>query len=207
MITLNNCCFTYKDKLLINNLSFNINKGDKIVLYGPSGSGKSTILNAVLGFEKPDSGYVSFNGTAYDAVTISHVRSMTSYLPQDISLPYNTVKEIIYSPFEFKANKINTPTEKEILQYFKRLSLNDNLLYKKTNEISGGEKQRVLLATTILLKKPLMLLDEPTSALDSNSISHAIELLQSLTDTTMIAVSHDEKFINSFNKKILIPKL
>lgn len=207
MITLNNCCFTYKDKLLINNLSFNINKGDKIVLYGPSGSGKSTILSAILGFEKPDSGFVSFNGTTYDAVTVTHVRNMTSYLPQDISLPYNTVKEIIYSPFEFKANKINTPSEKEILHYFKLLGLNDNLLYKNTNEISGGEKQRILLATTILLKKPLMLLDEPTSALDANSISLSIKLLQSLTDTTMIAVSHDEKFINSFDKKILIPKL
>lgn len=95
----------------------------------------------------------------------------------------------------------------EIINFFNLLGLNKNLLNSRINEISGGEKQRILLATTILLKKPLLLLDEPTSALDNKSIQLTIQLLQSLSNVTMIAISHDETFINSFDNKILIPKL
>ncbi len=207
MISFNNCSFIYKDKLLINNLSFNINRGDKYVLYGPSGSGKSTIINAILGFERPNNGDIIVDGRQCNNDNFAYIRSITSYLPQDISLPYTTVKELIYSPFEFKINKHNTPTNQEIFYYFKKLGLNENLLNANINEISGGEKQRILLATTILLKKPILLLDEPTSALDAKSILMTIDTLKSLSETTMLAISHDEMFTNSFDNKILIPKL
>ena len=207
MISSNNCSFIYKDKLLINNLSFNINRGDKYVLYGPSGSGKSTIINAILGFERPNNGDIIVDGRQCNNDNFAYIRSITSYLPQDISLPYTTVKELIYSPFEFKINKHNTPTNQEIFYYFKKLRLNENLLNANINEISGGEKQRILLATTILLKKPILLLDEPTSALDAKSILMTIDTLKSLSETTMLAISHDEMFTNSFDNKILIPKL
>lgn len=207
MISFNNCSFIYKDKLLINNLSFNINRGDKYVLYGPSGSGKSTIINAILGFERPNNGDIIVDGRQCNNDNFAYIRSITSYLPQDISLPYTTVKELIYSPFEFKINKHNTPTNQEIFYYFKKLGLNENLLNANINEISGGEKQRILLATTILLKKPILLLDEPTSALDAKSILMTIDTLKSLSETTMLAISHDEIFTNSFDNKILIPKL
>lgn len=207
MISFNNCSFIYKDKLLINNLSFNINRGDKYVLYGPSGSGKSTIINAILGFERPNNGDIIVDSRQCNNDNFAYIRSITSYLPQDISLPYTTVKELIYSPFEFKINKHNTPTNQEIFYYFKQLGLNENLLNANINEISGGEKQRILLATTILLKKPILLLDEPTSALDAKSILMTIDTLKSLSETTMLAISHDEMFTNSFDNKILIPKL
>lgn len=207
MISFNNCSFIYKDKLLINNLSFNINRGDKYVLFGPSGSGKSTIINAILGFERPNNGDIIVDGRQCNNDNFAYIRSITSYLPQDISLPYTTVKELIYSPFEFKINKHNTPTNQEIFYYFKKLGLNENLLNANINEISGGEKQRILLATTILLKKPILLLDEPTSALDAKSILMTIDTLKSLSETTMLAISHDEMFTNSFDNKILIPKL
>ena len=207
MISFNNCSFIYKDKLLINNLSFNINRGDKYVLYGPSGSGKSTIINAILGFERPNNGDIIVDGRQCNNDNFAYIRSITSYLPQDISLPYTTVKELIYSPFEFKINKHNTPTNQEIFYYFKQLGLNENLLNANINEISGGEKQRILLATTILLNKPILLLDEPTSALDAKSILMTIDTLKSLSETTMLAISHDEMFTNSFDNKILIPKL
>lgn len=207
MISFNNCSFIYKDKLLINNLSFNINRGDKYVLYGPSGSGKSTIINAILGFERPNNGDIIVDGRQCNNDNFAYIRSITSYLPQDISLPYTTVKELIYSPFEFKINKHNTPTNQEIFYYFKKLGLNENLLNANINEISGGEKQRILLATTILLKKTILLLDEPTSALDAKSILMTIDTLKSLSETTMLAISHDEMFTNSFDNKILIPKL
>lgn len=207
MISFNNCSFIYKDKLLINNLSFNINRGDKFVLYGPSGSGKSTIINAILGFERPNNGDIIVDGRQCNNDNFAYIRSITSYLPQDISLPYTTVKELIYSPFEFKINKHNTPTNQEIFYYFKQLGLNENLLNANINEISGGEKQRILLATTILLKKTILLLDEPTSALDAKSILMTIDTLKSLSETTMLAISHDEMFTNSFDNKILIPKL
>ena len=79
MISFNNCSFIYKDKLLINNLSFNINRGDKYVLYGPSGSGKSTIINAILGFERPNNGDIIVDGRQCNNDNFAYIRSITSY--------------------------------------------------------------------------------------------------------------------------------
>lgn len=204
MIKFENTYFTYNEKPLICGFSLHIQKGDKVVLYGPSGSGKSTLLHAILGFTSPDCGKITINKTPVEANNITKIRNQTSWLPQDLSLPAETVKDLIYMPFNFKSNQQTTPSEKTILNIFQRLGLETELLTKQANEISGGQRQRILLASTTLLNKPILLLDEPTAALDHKSVDLVIEYLKSLKNTTMIAVSHDKKFISSFDKKILI---
>ena len=136
--------------------------------------------------------------------TITEIRQLTSWLPQDISLPYNTVRDMVLAPFEFKANHLRKPSDQEILAEFDKLGLEHNLLEKGITEISGGQKQRILLLTTVLLRKPILLLDEPTSALDAQSVDLVINYLKSLTDTTIIAISHDQKLINALDTKIKI---
>jgi ABC-type lipoprotein export system ATPase subunit len=111
---------------------------------------------------------------------------------------------MILSPFEFKANHSRKPSDQEILAEFDKLALEHSLLDKGISEISGGQKQRILLITTVLLRRPILLLDEPTSALDAQSVDLVIDYLRSLTDTTIIAISHDQKLINSLDTKIKI---
>ena len=204
MIQFNNTYFEYDEKPLISGFSVNIARGEKVVIYGPSGSGKSTLVHAILGFVQAEQGEIIINNLPLSPDTINEIRQLTSWLPQDISLPYNTVRDMILAPFDFKANHSHKPSDQTILAEFDKLGLEHALLNKAITEISGGQKQRILLATTALLHKPILLLDEPTSALDAQSVDLVINYLKSLTDTTIIAISHDEKFINSFDRKLLI---
>lgn len=204
MIQFNNTYFIYDEKPLISGFSVNIARGEKVVIYGPSGSGKSTLVHAILGFVQAEQGEIIVNNLPISPDSINEIRQLTSWLPQDISLPYNSVRDMILAPFEFKANHSRKPSDQEILAEFDKLKLEHNLLEKGITEISGGQKQRILLLTTVLLHKPILLLDEPTSALDAQSVDLVINYLKSLTDTTIIAISHDEKFINAFDRKLLI---
>ena len=204
MILFNNTYFSYDGKPLISGFSVNIARGEKVVIYGPSGSGKSTLVHAILGFVQPEQGEITVNNLPLSPDTINEIRQLTSWLPQDISLPYNTIREMILAPFSFKANHSRTPSDQEILAEFDKLALEHSLLEKAITEISGGQKQRILLITTVLLRRPILLLDEPTSALDAQSVDLVINYLKSLTDTTIIAISHDEKLINSLDTKIKI---
>ena len=204
MIQFNNTYFIYDEKPLISGFSVNIARSEKVVIYGPSGSGKSTLIHAILGFVQAEQGEIIVNNLPLSPDSINEIRQLTSWLPQDISLPYNSVRDMILAPFEFKANHSRKPSDQEILAEFDKLKLEHNLLEKGITEISGGQKQRILLLTTVLLRKPILLLDEPTSALDTQSVDLVINYLKSLTDTTIIAISHDEKFINTFDRKLLI---
>ena len=204
MIQFNNTYFEYDEKPLISGFSVNIARGEKVVIYGPSGSGKSTLVHAILGFVQATQGEIIVNNLPLSPDTITEIRQLTSWLPQDISLPYNTVRDMVLAPFEFKANHSRKPSDQEILAEFDKLGLEHNLLEKGITEISGGQKQRILLLTTVLLRKPILLLDEPTSALDAQSVDLVINYLKSLTDTTIIAISHDQKLINSLDRKLLI---
>ena len=204
MIRFNNTYFSYDGKPLISGFSVNIAHGEKVVIYGPSGSGKSTLVHAILGFVQATQGEIIVNNLPLSPDTITEIRQLTSWLPQDISLPYNTVRDMVLAPFEFKANHSRKPSDQEILAEFDKLGLEHNLLEKGITEISGGQKQRILLLTTVLLRKPILLLDEPTSALDAQSVDLVINYLKSLTDTTIIAISHDQKLINALDTKIKI---
>lgn len=205
MIQFNNTYFEYDEKPLISGFSVNIARGEKVVIYGPSGSGKSTLVHAILGFVQATQGEIMVNNLPLSPDTITEIRQLTSWLPQDISLPYNTVRDMVLAPFEFKANHSRKPSDQEILAEFDKLGLEHNLLEKGITEISGGQKQRILLLTTVLLRKPILLLDEPTSALDAQSVDLVINYLKSLTNTTIIAISHDQKLINALDRKLLIP--
>lgn len=204
MIDYKDTYFVYDGKPLISGFSLHIVRGEKVVLYGASGSGKSTLLHSLLGFVRPESGTISVGGEVLSAETVAHIRSLTSWLPQDISLPAETVRELIYTPFEYKANRERRPSEGEIMGTFDKLGLERELIEKRADEISGGQRQRILLCATTLLRRPILLLDEPTAALDHESVERTIEYLRALEGVTMVAVSHDATFISAFDSKFKV---
>lgn len=204
MIVYDKTYFTYDEKPLINGFSLRIKPGEKVVFHGPSGSGKSTLVHALLGFVPCEKGVITVNGLGVSPATIAQIRSLTAWLPQDLSIPAETVRQLVFPPFEFRANRAMRPTDQTILETFGRLGLEAELLEKRADEISGGQRQRILLATTTLLRRPVLLLDEPTAALDPASVQLTINYLRSLEKTTMIAISHDQTFISSFDRQVLI---
>lgn len=204
MISFKDITFIYDGKPLMTHFSEVIRSGEKVVLYGASGTGKSTLLGSIAGLVQPDEGEIRVNGHLLTGDTIADIRRLTAWVPQEFTLPYDYVEEWIFAPFRLRQNRNKMPSVQTVLDTFELLGLEQEAYAKRLIEISGGQRQRVMIAIAVLLDKPILLLDEPTSALDPDSIGKLIAFLKSCKDMTMVAVSHDDRFIHAFDRRIKI---
>lgn len=221
LITLENITKTYSEKVLLNNITLNINDGDKIGLIGLNGAGKSTLLKILTGRDE------FFDGKI---VKVKNIR--IEYLAQDTRYDDNsTILEQIF--------KGDTPEMKLLREYEellekanKDISLNDKLIAlqskidtmnlwdlesdaktiltklgindfnKKMSELSGGQRKRVFLASSLITPCELLVLDEPTNHLDSESIEWLEDYLNSRKGA-LIMITHDRYFLDRVTNKIL----
>lgn len=195
IISVQNISIQFENEVIINNISFQLKKGESIAITGESGKGKTSLLNALLGFVPISKGEIFLFDKKINQHNIADIRSQISWLPQETALQFSSVKDILYSLFNLKANKINTPSKNEIEHVFNCLNTSTLLLNKDFNEISGGQKQRILLASALLLKKKILIVDEPTSDLDKKNKTLITDFILSQKDLTVIAVSHDPYWI------------
>jgi len=204
IVEVKNLSISFDNNPIIRDLSFVINHGEKVSIVGKSGQGKTSLLNALLGFIKFQKGEIKIFGKNLNIENIREIRSKISYLPQEVNLQLNTAKELFYIPFQFKANKKNTPSNDDIKILFKEIGLHFDILNQAIDEISGGQKQRIAIASCFFLNKPILILDEPTSALDSQAIESIIDFLFSKKDLTIISSSHNELWIKRSDKVIYL---
>lgn len=194
MVVLDKISVSFDGVKIIENFSMNVKPGQKVVISGPSGIGKSTILNSILGFVEIQKGSIEIDKMLLSASTIKQIRSKTAWLPQDLYFKLDSAEELLLFPFSFAKNKSHKPTENEISEMLENLQLQQNILLKKLDEISGGQKQRLALASQLLLKKTLLLLDEPTSALDNEAQNAVIKMLRKKPELTVVSVSHNSNW-------------
>ena len=101
LISFKNVSISFEQEKIIENLSFNIKKGDKLAITGSSGKGKSTILNVLLGFIPDYTGKIHVFNTLLSEDTIKYIRQKTAWLPQEITFDFETVNDLLLSPFQF----------------------------------------------------------------------------------------------------------
>lgn len=176
-------------------MSFKVGQSDKVAVKGPSGSGKSTLLHVLMGFVIPESGEIIIAGHPLSQEHIQKIRSQIAWLPQELPLLLDRVRDLLLMPFSFARNKHLLPSDREVAEVFEAFRLETTLLNKPLQEISGGQKQRVALASCVLMKRPLLLLDEPTSALDAVTKQCVMDYLFNLREVTILALSHDQEWI------------
>lgn len=197
MIQVDNINIDFDGKSLLSDISFHVSKGEKFCLYGPSGKGKTTILNALMGFVTPNSGSISINNIPMNPANCPCIRESMSWLPQNINLPVNNGKELVQDFLQLKN------TEK-IFDYFDLFGLEKDVFTRNINQISGGQKQRMILSVILLFNRPILILDEPTSALDDDSIDGIINGIFNLKDITVISSSHNKAWIDKCDSRLQI---
>ena len=173
---------------ILDDLNFEIPKGQIVSILGPSGSGKTTLLNLILGISEVDSGKIIFDDEVF----------------QDYALfpNLNAYENIIYG----LKNKKNISTKEEVNDLIHLLGLEKHL-DKKIDQLSGGQKQRVALARTMVMKPKILLLDEPLSALDGvikESIKERIKLIAKEYNLTTVIVTHDPEEALTLSDQVLI---
>jgi polar amino acid transport system ATP-binding protein/putative ABC transport system ATP-binding protein len=206
MLKINNISLSYGSQQVLCNFSLNIGTGEVVCLCGESGCGKSSILRSVLGFVEY-SGSIEVCGMELGCNTADEIRKSTSYIPQDLSMPYDTVEQMVTNIFLLKANRHAKFSKERLWEDWDLLGLDKDLFYKRTDEISGGQRQRIMLSIAGLTEKKLLLADEPTSALDKESALLVAKYFRELANKrkmAILAVSHSEAFANCCDKTITL---
>lgn len=196
MLHINNACIAFGTEVLFSGFEMKLEKGETACIVGQSGCGKTSLLNAVMGFVPLYEGTIKVGGTLLDKSTIDLVRRQIAWIPQELALPFEWVKEMVSLPFELKVNRSVPFSEERLFMCFDELGLEHELYFKRVNEVSGGQRQRIMLAVAALLNKPLIVIDEPTSALDTGSTDKVLAFFrrQAEKGVAVLAVSHDKDF-------------
>ena len=191
MLHINNACIAFGTEVLFSGFEMKLEKGETACIVGQSGCGKTSLLNAVMGFVPLYEGTIKVGGTLLDKSTIDLVRRQIAWIPQELALPFEWVKEMVSLPFELKVNRSVPFSEERLFMCFDELGLEHELYFKRVNEVSGGQRQRVSIARAILKNPPILILDEATSALDTESerlVQDALERL--MKSRTTVAIAH-----------------
>ncbi|MWZ80140.1 ATP-binding cassette domain-containing protein [Francisella tularensis] len=184
VIQAENIAFEYTGKYLFKDFSTEIQKGDKIAIIGQNGCGKTTLLNCLLGLDKPTQGLV----TLADNIKIAYFDQLRDQLDETLSIIDN-VKE--GSDFISLNGK-----ETHVITYLQKFLFTPDRLHAPITHLSGGEKNRLLLAKILSKPSNIIVLDEPTNDLDIETLEILEEMLINYQGTVII-VSHDREFINN----------
>lgn len=195
VVDLNRLHLSFDGQPVLKDLSLSVFHGDKVTLTGPSGSGKSTVLRCILGLVLPDSGTITILGEPVTRHNIWQKRRHIAYVAQEPDLGTGSVKEVIETPFSYRANAGLRDNLARLPEIMERFDLPQPLLDKQITRLSGGEKQRIALTIAILLDRPIVLLDEASSALDAKNKQAVADYFEQTQDTTVLSVAHDSEWL------------
>lgn len=196
MIEVNGLTKHYGDLVVLEDVSFTVEKGETISIIGPSGSGKSTLLRCINRLETPTAGEIKINGEVVTEKNVNRLRRSMGMVFQHFNL-FNNLKvidNITLAPLTLKMMG-KAEAEKNAMALLERVGLAEKRdAYPST--LSGGQKQRVAIARALAMEPDIMLFDEPTSALDPEMVGEVLDVMRQLSDAgmTMLVVSHEMGF-------------
>jgi ABC-type Fe3+/spermidine/putrescine transport system ATPase subunit len=193
----------------VNGVSFSIGRGEFFSLVGPSGCGKTTTLRLIAGFEEPTSGQLLLDGHSVEGLP-AYRRDISTVFQNYALFPHLTVAQNVAFGLERRRIKVS---RKEIAEKIAQALDLVHLTGKESrlpNQISGGERQRVALARSLVLEPKVLLLDEPLSALDAKlrkEMRHELKNLQRRTGIAFLFVTHDQEEALSLSDRVAIMNL
>lgn len=204
MLDVTNLTKRYGDVLAVDDVSLDVEEGEFFSIVGPSGSGKSTLLRCIGGLERPQVGSIRLDGV--DVTDQAAYERDTSTVFQNLALfPHMTVKENI----SYGMKRQGVEKEKRAKRVTEYLDLVDLSGYEKraTDQLSGGEQQRVALARSLAVRPKLLLLDEPLASLDQQlrvQLQNELYEVQRELDQTAIYVTHDQNVALSISDRVAV---
>ncbi len=192
MIVINDLRLSVQGRTIVSAFSLEVKRGQKAVVSGPSGSGKTTLLRAVMGFVEPAGGWISIDGLRLDGRSVWQARRRMAYVSQELDLGEGTVGDTLRRPFGYRASRGLRWDEDRLRHLLSELMLAGAILQQDARSLSVGEKQRVALASSLMLERPILVLDEVTSGLDAESRQAVLGLIRRTEDLTVLAAAHDE---------------
>jgi len=202
MLELRNVTKKYDGKVIFEDISLKVNKGEIVSILGPSGCGKTTLLHIILGLTDISSGRLAYDNEDITRVPMKH-RGFNIVFQDYALFPNLNVKQNIEYGLR---NRPNVSTQAEVDELVDLLEIKPHL-NKRISQLSGGQKQRVALARTLVMKPKILLLDEPLSALDGvikETIKARIREIAERYELTTLIVTHDPEEAMTLSDRILL---
>jgi len=198
VITINGLYKSFDDKTILNDINLNVYKGENVVVLGRSGAGKSVLIKILIGLLTPDKGYINVLGKEVDKLSgnaLNALRLRIGFSFQNSAL-YDSMNVYQNLAFPLTMNVRNLSKkeiDKTVEEVLEAVGLKDKIKDMPT-DLSGGQRKRIGIARTLILKPEIMLYDEPTSGLDpitSQEINTLIINVQKQYNTSSIIITHD----------------
>ncbi|WP_433751129.1 ABC transporter ATP-binding protein [Falsibacillus pallidus] len=195
----------------VDDVTFEIKKGETLGLVGESGCGKSTIGRTILRLLNPTDGKILFDGKDITALRGKNLREARQDFQMVFQDPYASlnpmqmVGDIVSEPIRNFTGKSVKELKDEVMQLLNRVGLPEDAYYKYAHEFSGGQRQRIGIARALALKPKLIVADEPVSALDVSVQSQVLNLLKELQedfDLTYLFIAHDLSVVKHMSDRI-----
>lgn len=209
-LEVNNLNFSYQDKPILDNISFEVNKGEILGIYGKSGSGKSTLVKILMKFLETDYSNIKIDGVSLGKIDHTDFRQKTAYIMQDSYL-FNASLANNISLFDENLDKTKLEKvlkETNLYDFVNQLpNKTDEIISEKSSNISTGQKQRIATARALYADAKIIILDEATSNID---VFSEIEILKTLErikkDKIIILISHSKSTLSICDKLLRMEK-
>ena len=205
--------FSYFDGLVLEDINLSVEPGEMVGLLGPNGSGKTTLIKLISGILKPGHGDITLGGSNLNRLNRRAIASRVAVVPQQFHIPFAfTASEVVMlgrTPF-IKAFSGETNADRQAVATAIELAGISDIAGRRFDELSGGERQKVILAMALAQQPSLLLLDEPVAHLDICHQIETLELVRSLNaerKLTIIAAMHDLNLASLyFDRLVLLEK-
>jgi iron complex transport system ATP-binding protein len=204
LIALRDVGFAYDERPVLKRISFELEAGAFVGIVGPNGSGKSTLIDLIDGILHPGAGEVLVNGVATDRYRRRAMARQVALVPQHFDLDFDlAVREVVEMGAYCRGKEAGPSGDAQ--EMLARLGV-AGLVDRRFSELSGGEKQLVVLAQALMQRAPLLLLDEPASALDVSHQLRLFDLLRELNGEglTVLCILHDLNLALHYFDKLLV---
>ncbi|HPN27231.1 MAG TPA: ABC transporter ATP-binding protein, partial [Candidatus Cloacimonas sp.] len=212
MIELKNVTCGYGDFPVLKDISLQIAEGDFCALLGPNGAGKSTLLYTIMGYLKPSEGYITIFEKDIAKIKHSWLAKQIAFVPQETRSEFDhTVQETVLMgryPYLGFLQSYSSEDYEAVDAVLENLKLTE-FKHRWLSEISGGEKQRVLIARALVQQTPFILLDESLSQLDINYQIEIMKLLRTIhskENKTVLIVSHNINLASNYAERLIFLK-
>ncbi|GAF03892.1 ATP-binding cassette domain-containing protein [Saccharicrinis fermentans] len=153
MIECNNISLCFDKQEVFKDFNLKIERGESVCISGESGKGKSTLLKVLQGFELVNKGKVMVDGCELNEKNVAQIRKKITWIPQNVNLPVKNSKALL------ELLELEDQQEK-VFSFFKQLGVETENFYKNFDEVSGGQKQRMVIAICLCLDREILFLDE-----------------------------------------------
>ncbi len=210
LLSVENVTFSYMKDPVLKDISLGINSGEVVGIIGPNGSGKSTLLKILAGIIQCKPNHINYKGADINSMKRKDIAARISWIPQENPMVFAfKVIDVVMMGRHPYLSPLNFESEKDyiIAQEAMESTGTSQFAQRLFNDISSGERQRVLIASAIAQEPEIMLLDEPTSALDIKYQMDVLKILKHLNESenmSVVLAMHDLHLASRFCHRLIL---